>query len=231
MSTLGRNWVIRLLLAALAGGVVGLAVHSVVNLKGSILFFVVGVAGGVAAAILVQMYVRSVSLTEIKVYVPQISELTFVVNSDARRTAWELFVEVSTRVSSQPLSEGEGYLREALNSLYQLFGHTRDLLRKSQPARVASRQSVEYFALTMLNQQLRPFLTKWHPRLGAFEKSGGTDESTWSENEAFRTELEAMRQNLIQFALGFGRLAGVQDPEVLIQADLRSAKRPPADGG
>jgi hypothetical protein len=219
LSALKRYWIARFVLAAIAGGIVGLAIHSVVNLKGSILFFVVGIAAGLAVAILAQIYVRSVSLTEIKVYVPQISELTFVVNSDARRTAWELFVEVSTRVSSQPLSQGEGYLREALDSLYELFGHTRDLLRHSQPTRVRSGQSVEYFALTMLNQQLRPFLAKWHPRLGTFEKAGGEDESTWPENAAFRAELEAMRQNLLQFALGFGRLAGVQDPEVLIQAE------------
>lgn len=204
------------MVAAGSGALVGVLVYLLRGVGGYPLYLLVGVLGGVATASLLQLYIRSVSLTEIKVNVPQLSQLTFVVNNDAKRTAWELFVEVSTRISTQPLGDEEGFLREALNSLYHLFGRTRDLLAQSQPTRVTGGKTVEYLALTMLNQELRPFLSRWHPLLTRFERSGEADEAAWEHNSTFRNELEQMRQRLIEFAFSFARLAGVPDPESLV---------------
>jgi hypothetical protein len=54
--------------------------------------------------------------------------------SAERDAAWELYVELVTRVAVVPLGPGEGVLREALGSLYSLFGSTRDILRRGGPA-------------------------------------------------------------------------------------------------
>ena len=48
-----------------------------------------------------------------------------------RRAAWELYIELVTRIAVQPLATKEGLMREALNSLYNLFGSTREILRKA----------------------------------------------------------------------------------------------------
>jgi hypothetical protein len=40
-----------------------------------------------------------------------------------RRAAWSLYVELVTRIAVQPLEIDEGLLREALTSLYSLFGY------------------------------------------------------------------------------------------------------------
>jgi hypothetical protein len=215
LKLIAQSLVARSMLAAASGAVVGLFVYLVRGIDGYPLYLVVGITVGVAMAALVHLYVRSVSLTEIKVNVPQLSQLTFVVNNDAKRTAWEIFIEVSTRISTQPLAEEEGFLREALNSLYHLFGRTRDLLAHAQPTKLTGGHTVEYLALTMLNHELRPFLSKWHPRLARFEQTG-KDEAEWADNATFRAELEQLRQRLVEFTLSFARLAGVPDPQSLV---------------
>ena len=58
---------------------------------------------------------------------------TWEPNDAERLAAWELYVELITRVAVVPLPAGEGLLREALTSLYTLFGATRDILRRARP--------------------------------------------------------------------------------------------------
>lgn len=50
-----------------------------------------------------------------------------------RRAAWSLYVELVTRIAVQSLEIDEGLLREALNSLYSLFGTTRQVLKEAGP--------------------------------------------------------------------------------------------------
>jgi len=216
MTRIARSRASRIILAAVSGALVGLLTYLLVGFKGYQLFLAVGGVAGIAIAVLMQVYVRTVSLTEIRVTVPQLSELTFVVNNDAKQTAWQLFIQVSTRVSTQPLGQDEGFLSEALDSLYELFGQIRDLLMKGQPTRAAHGKTVEYLALTMLNQELRPFLSKWHRRLTELEQTDNGHEATWPQNDAFRDELESMRERLLEFSLAFARLAGADDPQSLL---------------
>ena len=59
-----------------------------------------------------------------------------------RNAAWELYVELVTRVAVQPMEEDVGTVREAMNSLYSLFASTREILRKAGPNVGASHDSV-----------------------------------------------------------------------------------------
>jgi len=69
----------------------------------------------------------------------------------------------------------------------------------------------------MLNHELRPLLSKWHPRLREFEKAHPNGpESAWADNMTCRSELRQVQAHLIGFALGFARLAGVRDAELAI---------------
>jgi len=77
--------------------------------------------------------------------------------------------------------------------------------------------TVEHLAVTMLNHELRPFLSKWHPRLREFEKAHPDgQESAWPDNIACRGELRHAQVHLVGFALGFARLAGVREAEAAI---------------
>ena len=169
---------------------------------------------------------RSLTIT-----VPQVGELQLVVNDEARQVAWKLYIETVTRVSTQPLADEDGFIREVMTSLYGLFATIRDVLMASRPSvPVSGGPTVEYLAVTMLNRELRPFLSKWHPRLREYEKAHPDDpESAWPENADCRRELSVVQDDLAQFARGFAHLAGVPDDQsAMAQATQPQTTREPS---
>ncbi len=134
-----------------------------------------------------------------------------------RRAAWSLYVELVTRIAVEPLKADEGLVREALNSLYSLFGTTREILKEAGPDVGASHDSVGGIAITVLNKGLRPFLAKWHPLLQAWEAKRPSNlspkehEQQWSKEEKLRDELEEIRRDLKQYAHALAQIAGVED--------------------
>ncbi len=200
------------------GAVVGLAVYWGSHLSGVGLYVLCGTVAGGVAAVVFYGYSRTVHLTELTVSIPHLTDLTFAVTPNNERVAWQLFVETVTRISIQPLDEDAGVLREALDSLYKLFTTVRAILLEAAPTRrPASTQTVEHLAIAMLNLHMRPFMSKWHARLTAWEKENpNTPESRWPDNAACREELEHMRQGLVRYARGLGELAGVAEIDSLI---------------
>jgi hypothetical protein len=83
-------------------------------------------------------------------------------NDIERAAAWELYIELVTRVSVVPLGPDQGSLREALTSLYTIFATTRDVLRRRGPelaeAKPGGQYNFAYLALTILNTGIRPLL-------------------------------------------------------------------------
>lgn len=132
-----------------------------------------------------------------------------------RRAAWSLYVELVTRIAVQPLEIDTGLLREALTSLYNLFGITRQVLKEAGPNVGASRESVGGIAIAVLNNGLRPFLAKWHPLLQTWEAqrpphmSPKEHERNWSEEPKLRDELEALRKDLEKYANALAVIVGV----------------------
>lgn len=133
-----------------------------------------------------------------------------------RRAAWSLYVELVTRIAVQSLELDEGLLREALNSLYSLFGTTRQILKEAGPDVGASLNSVGGIAIAVLNRGLRPFLAKWHPRLQAWEvkrpvdRSAKEHEQQWAEELELRNALASLRDELEKYSLALAEIAGVE---------------------
>lgn len=146
---------------------------------------------------------------------------TWEPNDDERQAAWELYVELVTRISVVPLGPSEGLLREALSSLYSLFGITRSILRRYGPAVAEPKSSGQYnfgtLAVAMLNVGLRPVLARWHPALQDWEvlrpdgRSRGEHERVWQEAGELRAELESLREVLTQYAQLMAEACGVPD--------------------
>jgi hypothetical protein len=216
------------LAGALAGAAVGAAAFGATRLSEAAFLTAAGAVIGGLSPFLSARFRGRVRVSELRVSIPQFSDLTFVVDDEARLVAWRLYVEVSTRVSTQPLASDDGLLREALSSLYSLFTTTRELLKSSRPTvrEEKGEQSVEHFAITMLNTELRPFLSRWHPRLKRFEHANpASPETEWEFNEQCRAELAEVSRNTLRYAYAFARLAGVRNPEaVLGQAQLPLAR-------
>jgi hypothetical protein len=203
---------------AAIGVIGGFAAFRAAKLTGLALYLLAGGAAGAAVSIVFQWFRGSAQLSEVTISVPQFSELTFKVNNEARQVAWQLYVETVTRISTQSMADDDGLIREALTSLYGLFGTTRDTLKASRPsAPVPGGQTVEFLAVTMLNRELRPFLSKWHPRLKLFETANPAGhESAWPGNMPCRAELRDTQIRLLAYAIGFAKLAGVRDASEMI---------------
>ena len=137
-----------------------------------------------------------------------------------KNAAWELYVELVTRISVVELKKSEGILREALNSLYSLFPTTRQVLRKYGPSIAATHEDADYslarLAVNFLNYELRPILSKWHPLLQDYEEQRGkgvsikTHEDGWDKNQELRTVLDESRKKLITYSKYLASAAGIE---------------------
>jgi hypothetical protein len=127
-------------------------------------------------------------------------EAEFVSQDADRRAAWDLYVELATSVTTQGLDDAQGKDRAALESLHSIFPSTRAILRQHGP----SAQHFARVAIAVLNIVLRPFLSKWHVRLGA---DGRTLEHDRAE---FRADLRHVRDELMEYAAVLARIADVE---------------------
>lgn len=146
-------------------------------------------------------------------------EGTWMPNENEQQAAWEMYVELITRIAVAELGPAEGFLREALSSLYSLFETTRNILRNYGPA-VATPQDSEnlsfgYLAVAILNLVLRPLLSQWHPLLSDYENKRGENvmpllhEQNWDKAEELRQALNKTRLVLVDYANLLAQVAGV----------------------
>ena len=137
-------------------------------------------------------------------------ELEISFESADKDAAWELFVEMLTRIVTQPLPAEIGDEETALASAYSLFPTTRAILRRH------GRDSIKFsmIAIPVLNQVVRPFTAKWHRE----SLDGGfTDDGKRSE---FRREFEVLQEELRNYNRLLAKIAGVED-----LTDLESMER------
>ncbi len=219
MNKLLRNRILLWLLGIVSGSVLGYLYFLISGQSPLAKSLILGAMIGLLIAILLPILrpgLIGYKCKEIHLTLPQFSDLTFIVDDTNRRVAWSLFIETITRISTQPLKAEQGFLIEALNSLYSLFQITRDLLKSMEPSKNIDRDqtTVEMFAISMLNDELRPFLSKWHPLLTKFiSKNPDKLDIEWELNLECRQELEQIRLRIKNYAMGFGELAEVKNLE------------------
>ncbi len=118
-----------------------------------------------------------------------------------REAAWKLYIELLTRITTQALPTESGDEKTALESIYSLFKTTRRILKEQ------GQDCIEFtkIAVVVLNQVVRPFTARWHPKsiAGDFEKE--------SECNAFREELKLLQVELCKYSRALSDLAGVED--------------------
>lgn len=147
------------------------------------------------------------------------TQLVWEVDESEQKAAWEIYVELMTRISINELKPEEGLLREALSSLYKLFDITRGILRKYGPQiakpKGKDKVSLGYLSIAILNTVLRPVLAKWHPLLLDHEHlnpdnaSSIVHEQRWDKHKELRQALEEVRIQLKEYADLLGKAANV----------------------
>lgn len=115
--------------------------------------------------------------------------------------AWEMYVELLTRIATQPLSDDTGIESSALASVYSLFGITRGILREY------GKDSIGFakIAIIILNQVIRPFTARWHKlsEEGAFKDK--------NQCLLFRSELKELQAQLGNYMGMLAEIAGVEE--------------------
>lgn len=177
----------------------------------------------------------------VKLSIPLFGEINGVWEPDdaERHAAWELYVELITRVTVVDIRPDEGLLREALTSVYTLFGSTREILRRYgpqvAPRRDRGRLSFGAVSVAILNGSLRPFLSRWHPLLTSYEATMPKDgdavahERAWDRGAELRAELADVRSSLASLAALLAEVAGVEHFHVGQNADNGTTDTP--EGG
>ena len=122
-------------------------------------------------------------------------------NENDENTAWAMYVEMVTRVITQPLPPDSGDEKTALESIHSLFQSTRDALKEH------GRGCNEFpkIAIEILNQRVRSFTTEWHRRSleGAFECD--------TERGQFCQDLASLQEILHEYTRVLAKTAKIED--------------------
>ncbi len=136
-----------------------------------------------------------------------------------RNAAWDMYVELITRIPVAYIRPGERTLRLEMSSLYKLFDITREILRKYGPSvarpRCEGQLSFGYLAVRVLDMILRPFMVKWYPLLLDYDSTRKKTESAhdhemkWERYDELVRALREVRDALIQYANVLARASEV----------------------
>lgn len=139
-------------------------------------------------------------LTSLKITAP-FMEMEWSPQDEDKEAAWEMYIELLTRITTQSLAAEDGDEKAALDSIYSLFPITREIIKRK------GRHCIEFtkIAIVVLNQIVRPFTAKWHKKSidGTF-----SDSKTCQE---FRQELSALQQILVRYTQMLASMAEVED--------------------
>lgn len=147
-----------------------------------------------------RLFLEQWGLTSLKFKTPFL-DLDFKPNDADRAAAWDLYIELLTRITTQYLAPTSGDEQTALNSIYQIFPLTRDILKNHG----SGCGEFAKLAIPVLNQIIRPFTADWHKRVlnGAFDDP--------EQCHAFRDELAALQMQLRNYTRALAAMAEVED--------------------
>jgi hypothetical protein len=133
------------------------------------------------------------------------ASLDFSPKDPDRAAAWDLYIELLTRISTQYLAPDHGDEATALESVHALFA----LTRKSLKHHGSGAGEFAKLAIPVLNQIVRPFTAKWHKLAlgGSFTTSEGC--------LAFRSDLAILQTKLRSYTSALAGMAAVEDLSAL----------------
>ena len=128
-------------------------------------------------------------------------ELEFEFSQKDKIAAWEMYIELLTRITTQPLDDDAGLEKTALKSIYSLFDITREILKTNG----YKCQKFAHLAIIILNQIIRPFTAKWHK----ISEEGGFQKSDLRKD--FRCELSELQRKLGIYNGMLSEIIGIKD--------------------
>lgn len=132
---------------------------------------------------------------------PRFANAKFSFKDVDREAAWDLYVEMLTRITTQPLLASHGDEKTTLESVHSLFSTTRGILRRH------GRRTIQFskIAIPVLNQVVRPFTAKWHKQ----NLAGGFKDA--ATRQQFRLDLASLQSDLRNYNRMLASIADVED--------------------
>jgi hypothetical protein len=159
------------------------------------------------------------NLTGLKVKTP-LMDMEWEPSDPDKDAAWDLYVELLTRITTQSLPDDDGIEQTSLESVYGLFSITRQTLKEH------GRSCIQFtkISIIVLNQIIRPFTAKWH---SLSEQRAFEDPEKCRE---FRLELAALQIQLRNYTKLLADLANVEDlTEIEAEQWEKHLLAPPTD--
>lgn len=91
-----------------------------------------------------------------------LGNVVYEATDEDRKLAWKLYVQLRTRKAALLFDEKNDVVVDVYDSLHELFPITRELLTDIHLSEAAKRNGVADLVLRVLNDGLRPHLTKWN---------------------------------------------------------------------
>lgn len=155
-----------------------------------------------------KQWLENWDMSSLKISVPFL-EMNWEPKEPDRDAAWELYIELLTRITTQPFPQEAGDEKTALKSIFSIFPLTRETIKRH--GRCCS--EFTKIAVVVLNQIIRPFTSKWH-RLSLAEAFNEAD-----QRAKFWTELTALQEKLLNYTRMLGHMAGVEEDLTKLEVD------------
>ncbi|GAB5489592.1 MAG: hypothetical protein Pars2KO_31620 [Parasphingorhabdus sp.] len=129
-------------------------------------------------------------------------KLSFKPNVTDRQIAYSIWVELSTRKIGIPINLDDDVVSEIYDSWHSFFGVTRELI-KSIPVSKVNRSSTNQIislSIEVLNEGLRPHLTKWQARFRRWNdrQLKLSEDASPQEVQKDFPEFESLATNMIE---------------------------------
>lgn len=149
------------------------------------------------------------------------SKIKIKPNNEDMQIAYRLWIELSTRKVGLPIDFENDLIVEIYNSWYEFFRITRDLVKEipvSKIRRNKSTRDIVKIALKVLNEGLRPHLTKWQAKFRKWyieelkkeqnkEHTPQDIQKKFKEYKELTSEMQEVNKKLIEYRKILEKLA------------------------
>lgn len=129
--------------------------------------FWIGAAAGaiLLAGIWACVLRRRLRATQVALNLPfGLGNITYEATDYDRVIAWKMYLQLKTRKAALPFDEKNDVIIEVFDSLHEIFPITRVILSELKPHKGEAQKSIADFILRVLNDGVRPLLTRWHAK-------------------------------------------------------------------
>ena len=150
-------------------------------------------------------------------------KFSFKPNLMDKQVAYAIWVELSTRKIGLPIDFNNDVVSEIYDSWHGFFAVTRELVKgiPAQKVRRDSTQKIIRLSIEVLNEGLRPHLTRWQARfrhwydreLKKYDMGSGDEildpqliQERFPDFEELKTDMERVNQSLIKYRAKMHRL-------------------------